>query len=365
VRLHINAVGMVTGGGLTHLEKFVPALMNVRPEWEVLLHVSRYFQCGVRDVQTHEVRRASWRRLVWDSFTVGRQAGAAKADVLLNLANYGPLRPPIPSVLYQANSLYFDREWVRGMSRAQRYRAFIRRELAFAQIRGSAAVVVPTEAMSSYLRAWNGYPSNVPMQVVSHGIDIDRFPFLSKRTPDRTRIVAVGNAMPYKDHALLIQMMEELRRRRIDAHLELAGFENSTRGPAAAIQDQIRRSGLEGRIHIVGCVDSPSFLKGADVMVLPSVTESFGFPILEAMASGIPIVASSIPSTKEILGELGWYFPVGDANSAADRVVAVLTGNESEMRGRLLSGREVASRYSWEKNAQSVAELLESVARKV
>jgi glycosyltransferase involved in cell wall biosynthesis len=356
---------MVTGGGLTHLKQFAPALMNVRPEWEILLHVSRNFQCAVPEVRTHEVRRTSWRRLIWDSFTVGRQAGAAKADVLLNLANYGPFRPPIPSVLYQANSLYFDREWVRRMSRPERYRAFMRRELAFAQIRGSAAVVVPTEAMSSYLRAWNGYPTDVSMQVVPHGIDIGRFPFLSKRTPDRARIVAVGNALPYKDHALLVKMMEEMRRRRIDAHLELAGFEDSTHGPAAAIHDRIRRSGLEGRIRIVGRVDSPSFFKGADVMVLPSVTESFGFPILEAMASGIPIVASSIPSTTEILGELGWYFPIGDATAAAEGVVAVLTANESEMSGRLLSGRAVASRYSWEKNAQSVAELLESVAGKV
>ena len=98
-------------------------------------------------------------------------------------------------------------------------------------------------------------------------------------------------------------------------------------------------------------------------MVMPSVTESFGFPILEAMASGVPIVASSIPSTMELLGDLGSYFPVGDAVAAADGVISMLEADRSEEQLRLTIAREVANRYTWDANAQRVAQLIESVAK--
>jgi glycosyltransferase involved in cell wall biosynthesis len=158
-------------------------------------------------------------------------------------------------------------------------------------------------------------------------------------------------------------MMEELRRRNVDANLELTVRDADSLRHVAALRERIRATGLDERIHLVGPVDAPSFLANADVMVMPSVTESFGFPILEAMASGVPVVASSIPSTMELLGDLGWYFPVGDAVVAADRVVSMLEADPSEARLRLTSAREVASRYTWEANAQRLAQLIESVAK--
>ena len=94
MRLQINSVGMVRGGGATHRNAFVDALIRVRPDWDLLLYESRsspkFSSTGIR---TESVNRSSWRRIGWDSFTVGRRAGATGADVLLNMANYGPVCP--------------------------------------------------------------------------------------------------------------------------------------------------------------------------------------------------------------------------------------------------------------------------------
>jgi glycosyltransferase involved in cell wall biosynthesis len=162
---------------------------------------------------------------------------------------------------------------------------------------------------------------------------------------------------------LLVDMIGELRRRDVDATLELAAVNGAdSLHHVAALREHILAARLEERIRLLGPVNAPSFLAGADVMLLPSVTESFGFPILEAMASGVPVVASSIPSTIELLGNYGWYFPAGDAGAAADAVISLLEADPSEVRLRLTSARAVASRYTWEANARRVAQLIESVA---
>ena len=366
VRLHINTVGMVRGGGATHRDAFVLALMEARPDWDVLLYVSTSGpKLEVAGTRSESVNRSSWRRVGWDSLTVGRRAGAAGADVLLCMANYGPICSPVPSVLYQANSKYFDRTWVRHMSRTERAAAFFRRELAFMQMRHSAVVVVPSEAMSDYLRDWRGFPPHVSVEVVPHGIDLNRFPFHPRPTPKSgpARIVTLGDEYPHKDHGLLIEMMGELRRRNVNVRLDLTLSDVDSSRYVAELRERIRASGLNKRVRLVGPVDAALFLADADVMVMPSATESFGFPILEAMASGVPIVASSIPSTMELLGELGSYFPVGDAVAAAERVVSMLEADPTEERLRLTSAREIANRYGWSVNAECVAQLIESVAR--
>ncbi len=364
MRLHINGVGMVTGGGATHLEEFVPALTAVRPDWDVLVYVSRRSQMSsVPGVRIESVNRSSWRRIDWDAITVGRRSKDEGADALLNMANYGPVRAPLPSVLYQANPKYFDRTWVRRMSRTQQATAILRRDLAFMMMRHSAAVVVPSEAMMGYLRSWPLCPREVLIEAVPHGIDFNRFEFVPTPRSGQARIVALGDSYPHKDHGVLVEMMEELRRRDVDATLELTTRDDDSLRHVAVLRERIRAVGLEERIRLVGKVDAPSFLSGADVMVMPSVTESFGFPILEAMASGVPVVASSIPSTKELLGDLGSYFPIGDAVTAADGVVSVLEAHPSEIRHRLASAREVAGRYTWEANAQRVAQIIEAVAK--
>jgi glycosyltransferase involved in cell wall biosynthesis len=363
VRLLINGVGLVTGGGKTHFEMLVPTLAKTRPEWQILVYQSPSgSELALPNVRSEQVRRSSWRRLAWDSFTVGRRAGTWGATVLLNAANYGPVRSPVPSVLYQCNSLYFDRAWLGRMRGIQRTEALVRRNLAFVQMRHSSVVVVPSEAMGRYLRSWKGCPTGIPIEVIPHGVDVGRFPFLPTTRSKPLRLVALGSATPHKDYGLLIDLMEELRRRDIDASLELSASGDDGPRYVATLRERIRATGLAARVKFVGRVDAPSFLADADLMIFSSVTESFGFPILEAMASGVPVVASRIPSTVELLGDLGTYFPIGDAVAAANGVVSVLESDPLELRSRLISARKVADRYTWEANAQSLGRLLESVA---
>ena len=351
------------GGGRTHLERFVPALQRVRPGWELCVYVSddQFTWEGV-DVRCISVGRRG--RTLWDAWQVGRVSARSRGDVLVNLANYGPVRSPVPSVLYQRNALYFDPRWLHGASARARAIAWARRLIAFAQVRGAALVVVPSRAMEGFLRAWPGFPSSVPVEVVPHGVDLEALAFEPAATGSPARIVSLGHAAPHKELHVLVDMMAALVRRGVDVRLEMSAATEDDPGTVGDVEQRIAEAGLGDRVALVGRVGAAEFLRGAQVAVQPAATESFGFAVVEAMAAGVPVVASSIPASRELLGNLGWYFEVGDAEGAAACVEEVLQADRAVVLERMQGARLVAEALTWERNAEQVAAAIERVLQR-
>jgi glycosyltransferase involved in cell wall biosynthesis len=94
---------------------------------------------------------------------------------------------------------------------------------------------------------------------------------------------------------------------------------------------QAQQLGIRGQISTVGVVDDVApFLGAADVLVLPSEAESFGLVALEAMASGVPVVASRTGGLPEVVpdGRAGYLLPPADTAGMADKVVSILADGE-------------------------------------
>jgi len=215
--------------------------------------------------------------------------------------------------------------------------------------------------MAAYLRSWKGHPAGARVEVVPHAVNVDRFAYRRRQPEEPLQLVSLSHAAPHKGQELLIELTEELRGRGIDAVLRATIADEDDSRYVRDLRSRIAAGGLGHQVKLVGRVDAASFLASADMMVLPSVTESFGFPIIEAMASGVPVIASCIPSTTEILGHLGWCFPVGDARAAADRVTEVLSIQPEELTERLINARSLASTYTWRRNAGHIADLVEDI----
>ena len=106
----------------------------------------------------------------------------------------------------------------------------------------------------------------------------------------------------------------------------------------------------------------PQLYRDHDVFVFPSVSETFGHPMAEAMSTGLPVVASDRPVNQEICGEAALYFKPFSAQGIADRIEEL--NNSEALRNRLSAeGRHRAvSRYSWEDHVDRLVDTFEAVA---
>lgn len=123
---------------------------------------------------------------------------------------------------------------------------------------------------------------------------------------------------------------------------------------------------LRDKVEFLGFVeteDKPSVLRSASVYVAPNTGgESFGIILAEAMASGMPIVASDLPAFVSVLdhGHAGALFPNGSARGLADTIVRVLS-DDAFRRSLQAGAREHVQRYDWSRVAREIMDVYESV----
>ena len=95
----------------------------------------------------------------------------------------------------------------------------------------------------------------------------------------------------------------------------------------------------------------PDFYRSADIFVFPSYTESFGHPLVEAMASGLPIVAADVPVNRELCGEAAVYFSPFDTEACAKTIRQV--AEDSEIRHRLQAAAiKRAQSFTWQRHVE-------------
>ncbi|CAN5519203.1 glycosyltransferase family 1 protein [soil metagenome] len=164
----------------------------------------------------------------------------------------------------------------------------------------------------------------------------------------RTYVLAVGQLVPRKGLDVLVQAMA-----RLDPAVHLALV-----GPSDGEEPELRRIatalGIAERVHFAGRV-SDAALAGwyahAWALAAPSIEEGFGLPLLEAMATGLPVVASDIAVFREITGGHASFVPVGDVGALAAALTALLEDPVAHER-LVAAGRAQAASFTWERCAE-------------
>jgi glycosyltransferase involved in cell wall biosynthesis len=174
-------------------------------------------------------------------------------------------------------------------------------------------------------------------------------------------VLAIGTAEPRKDLPGLVAAFDALAADRRDLALVLAGADG---WGAAALDQAVAASPFSSRIVRPGWVPGPTrsgLLRGAAVLAYPSLYEGFGFPPLEAMAAGIPVVATRVGSLPEVLGDGAVLVAAGDTDALAGALAAIL--DSPERAGALAaSGRRQAGQFSWDRCADGLAALYRDTA---
>jgi glycosyltransferase involved in cell wall biosynthesis len=174
----------------------------------------------------------------------------------------------------------------------------------------------------------------------------------------------VGTLEPRKDVPTLIDAFARFRARGGSRHrLVLTGAPGHG---SDAVRAAARRHGVEAHIDWLGWVEPallPDLYRAADAFVFPSVCEGFGFPPLEALACGTPVVASSAPCLPEILGDAAVYAPPRDPAALAAQIERVVCDGRlrDELRAR---GLARARSRSWEAVARETLAVIEEAAQR-
>lgn len=170
-------------------------------------------------------------------------------------------------------------------------------------------------------------------------------------------VLAVGTIQPRKNYGRLADAIGRLNRNGLDIALVIAGKRGWL---AERTEQEIAAAGTPTKTLLLGYVDDQdltALYSGAAVFCQPSLYEGFGMPILEAMAHGTPVVASSRSSLPEIGGDAARYADPFDPGSIASELRTVLT--EDRIRRSMIDrGFARAREFSWERCAEETIAVL-------
>jgi glycosyltransferase involved in cell wall biosynthesis len=288
----------------------------------------------------------------WEQFALPQ---AARLGRLINLAGSAPAWPHGAQMCVLHDAALFDQPraytalfgaWYRWLfRRLSRRSTTLVTVSAFSRQRLAAALGVPEERFAIVPGAGEhlGRIAADPSALRAHALD--RRPFM----------LAVGSRNPNKNLARLLEAWRLIGH--TDVSLVLVGGANARvfERPGAAAE-------TPGVIDL-GAVDDPTIkalYQRALALVLPSVYEGFGLPLLEAMHCGCPVVASTAPALRETGGDAALYFDPSSVHAIAQALRRLI--EEPALRDDLRRrGRERAAQFGWETSARALLAAMEGM----
>ncbi len=210
--------------------------------------------------------------------------------------------------------------------------------------RSDALIAVSAYTRDEICRVLGVDPAKIT--VVHHGIDPAAM--VARETPDEPYLLTVGVVQTRKNTLAAVRTIERLPPR---VRLIVAG---GVGYGAEATQEYVRRAGLASRVEFAGHCDEAALDRlyaGASALLFPSYEEGFGFPVLEAMARGVPVIAARTSSIPEIAGDAAQLFDPDDDRGMADAAARILE-DSAWAKQWSEKGRRHARQFTWERCAQ-------------
>jgi len=310
----------------------------------------------------------SWHpptNLGWAAVGLPRAASRAGVDLIHAPAYTGPLRAAVPIVL-TIHDVSYERhpEWYPYRRDALR-RAFYRRSA-----RAAARLLTDSEFSRREIASAYGIPAE-RITVAPLGVSADFAPADSPPLPALPAgvvvpfLLHVGDLHERRNLGVVVEALVDVRRSGTPPPLSLvmAGVD---RGAGDDLVAKAESAGAAVALVRLGAVSDSSLralYRAATALVYPSRYEGFGLPLLEAMASGTPVLASRAASIPEVVGDAGLLLDPDDAALWAEAIVNVV--NDAGLRARMrAAGLARAAHYTWARTARITLDVYRQVARR-
>lgn len=353
MRLLLNVLHAKSGGGLTYLAAMLPRLAQAKNvEVHLLFHANQKALLGAPPpgVIAHEAsfKDGFIRRLIWEQVRLPLLAWRI-ADVTFSPANFGPLLAPRPAVLLR-NALEVENH---DRRLARRVYWLVLRLMTWL----SLAVAPRAIAVSGFARERLGFCFAKKVEIVHHGVEHGLF---AERKQERQDFVlAVGDVTIQKNYETLIRAVALVP----DLKLVIAG-QDVDQDHADALRRLVVELSLSQRVRFLGRVEPARLAElyaACRLFAFPSTVETFGNPLLEAMASGCVILCSHAAAMPEIAGDGARFVEPLDHVAWANEMKLLLS--DDGLRGALQAAAiERARLFSWDKTAAETLAVLRKAA---
>jgi glycosyltransferase involved in cell wall biosynthesis len=380
----INAVSAKSGGAATYVINLAACLAMAEPPHRFTMYVPQTLVARMPSaskrltiIGTAIGSAPWWQRILWDQILLRHVIKRLRVDVLLSSSDFGVLSAPCRQLLFVRNNLFFSPAYERHVlvhhGRLTRMVFHLRKAMVLASMRSSDAIMVASHAMRVDVQRVAGRPGN-HILVNAFGVPLDRFvsPAVqpASYTKSRFRLLYVSEYADYKNFTTLyraLQYLSNSEQKDIFLVTTADPWQYPTIPSVSRGEDQrlSRATGVSPFVTNVGYVpysDVPALYRDCDAFVFPSLAESFGHPLVEAMACGRPVIAADTPVNREICGEAALYVEAFDAKELAESVV--LLRNDAALRARMsAAGRQrVEQSFDWRDHVDRLLACIDEVA---
>jgi glycosyltransferase involved in cell wall biosynthesis len=384
MKMVINAASAKMGGNLnyvTQVLRHLASMMKEAQECIVFLPPATADHVGPlpQNIRVMPVQAEEWsllRRMVWEQITLRRFVKAEKADALFSTGSFGMFWCPVRQLLLVRNALYFsasyETQFLKRHGLGYRLAFWLRRLLILRSVRTADIVMTPTQAMMSALRSRVDVPPETGV-VNSYGAPlqeterrgIERSDYAASQSVRReVRLLFVSLYSEHKNLGTLLKAVALLNRANpgrfvldttADPQWEGAQWTVTHAEDSALVGE----TEIHPRVNILGPLDrdrTRDLYRNADIFVFPSLVESFGFPLVEAMAWGLPIVAADTPVNREVCGEVAVYFNALSPEELASQVQRVSADRSLQEKLGTSGRRRAHDHFRWGDHVRTLLE---------
>ena len=175
--------------------------------------------------------------------------------------------------------------------------------------------------------------------------------------PRNSFLILITGHQEYKNHFSALKIFEQIKKYKKNVFLVRLGRQSQMWKETKskfAIKDNL----IE--INSMNHEDIVELYNSVDCLLFPSWYEGFGFPPLEAMACGIPVISSNAASLPEIVGDAGLMYKPNDLNGMIKGLISIID-NESIRKHMIANGLKQASKFTWEDNLKKTVNVYQSI----
>jgi len=303
----------------------------------------------------HTIRKAPY--FIWEQYFLPRACHKLKADILHCTANTAPLSGRVPLILTLHDVIFLEKSNIKAKASWYQRLGNLYRSLIVSTIAKKALRIITVSEFQKKLIVEKLQIPAEKVKVIYNGAD-ERFfdqysqqqiyEILEKFNLKKGYIFFMANTDARKNSKGVVRAYAQLLLHNPAApRLVMKGLKKEQ------LQQLLKQENLEwlekeiDLIGYVGYIDLPAIYQAASMLWFPSFSEGFGLPIVEAMASGIPVITSAVSCMPEIAGDAALFIDPKNPTSLAFAAQLILT--DSELAEKLsANGKKRAALFTWD-----------------